>query len=239
MGQSLRLDLLIALGAAVTGVAFMLRYWLVGCVLIAMLIIAVFAWAFPFLVGRCLLGILALRFPSPKVLPDDVAGIMVLAGSVSRLMTFRDLINEYPNATRVFVGGAGPTVLERPHLRIEAERVLDELGIPGSTVIFESSSRNTHENAMASRKLLENEYGGTWILITCPWHLPRAIGCFRKVGWHVIAYPAVTEQRDLGKMPYRQGREILHRALKEWLALVAYRLMGYTSQLFPRAEPLS
>jgi uncharacterized SAM-binding protein YcdF (DUF218 family) len=230
-GLAVRLESILLLGFLLSIGAVVL-----GLVLAAL---AIFALCISFLIGcvtspilgMWLLNVLSRRFSPPLKLPQHVDGIMVLAGATSRLSTFQQLTHQYPSAKRVFIGGAGAQWRGGPHSKGEAERVLRDLGIPPSTVMFETQSRNTHENAVASWQLLKTEAPGTWILITCPWHLPRAVGCFRMAGWNVLPYPAPTDYTE--KTSASAKYDILQKVIKEWLALIVYRLMGYTDQLVP------
>jgi uncharacterized SAM-binding protein YcdF (DUF218 family) len=67
-------------------------------------------------------------------------------------------------------------------------------------------------------------------------HMPRSMGCFRHVGWDMVAYP----------VNYRTGRTLtpdllqlggnlaqIDGAMREWVGLVAYRLLGRTDALLP------
>jgi uncharacterized SAM-binding protein YcdF (DUF218 family) len=72
--------------------------------------------------------------------------------------------------------------------------------------------------------------------------MPRAVGCFRAVGFPVEAYPVDYrtdgDYRDLH--PFRfmfNGMQLTDLAVKEWVGLVTYRLAGYTRELLP--APLS
>jgi len=74
--------------------------------------------------------------------------------------------------------------------------------------------------------------------VTSAYHMPRSIGIFRKVGFDVEPYPAdwrVGGAADLVNFSVRSiealGRTEL--ALREWMGLVAYRISGKTSALFP------
>jgi uncharacterized SAM-binding protein YcdF (DUF218 family) len=68
--------------------------------------------------------------------------------------------------------------------------------------------------------------------------MPRAVGCFRVAGFRVVPYPVAFITRG-GSGPFAffgAGSSALIRfdtAAKEWIGLVAYRLMGKTDALFP------
>jgi uncharacterized SAM-binding protein YcdF (DUF218 family) len=79
--------------------------------------------------------------------------------------------------------------------------------------------------------------GETWILVTSAWHMPRAIGCFRRAGWSATPYPVdfKTSGRPLERTEVALGPQLFLAtlAMKEWVGLVAYRILGYTDALFP------
>jgi uncharacterized SAM-binding protein YcdF (DUF218 family) len=68
--------------------------------------------------------------------------------------------------------------------------------------------------------------------------MPRAMGCFRKAGFSVVAYPVdfrMRGQQDLTQTFgfVSDGLKRLDMAAKEWAGLVAYRLAGHIDALFP------
>ena len=70
------------------------------------------------------------------------------------------------------------------------------------------------------------------------YHLPRAIGAFRKVGFMVEAYPVDWRTRgseDLARVfsTLSEGLSRTDTAVHEWLGLVVYWLTGRSSELFP------
>jgi uncharacterized SAM-binding protein YcdF (DUF218 family) len=67
--------------------------------------------------------------------------------------------------------------------------------------------------------------------------MPRAVGCFRAAGFQVQPYPTdVSDALPDFFAPYPTGPAALYYldiVAKEWIGLVAYRLMGRTDALFP------
>ena len=77
-----------------------------------------------------------------------------------------------------------------------------------------------------------------WLLVTTAMHMPRAVGCFRAAGFQVEAYPIEFTTRGragpfTGFASASSALIQLDRAAKEWIGLIAYRLMGKTDALFP------
>lgn len=193
------------------------------------------------------------RFPQP-VLPDRVDGIIVLGGSVSleiseargrpsvrdaaeRLLAAGELARRYPEARLIVSGGESSII---PIGGSEAAVMRDVIvgqGIPASRIQLESSSRNTYENAVATKDLAQPKPGETWILLTSAWHMPRSVGCFRRAGWTVLPYPVdyqtTGEPAMLGTFQLRQELVRLDTAAREWIGLAVYAALGRTDRLFP------
>ena len=205
--------------------------------------------------SSALLRVLEDRFPLPAADMPPPTGIIVLGGAIeeeislargtfsmnsaaSRMTTGVALALKYPAARLVFTGGSADV---RQVGRDEAEgarRLWLSLGVPEARMAFESRSRNTFENAVLTRALLQPKPGETWLLVTSAWHMPRSIGIFRQAGFAVTAYP--TDYRTFGdardwKLSTNalDALQRLDTGLHEWIGLVAYALTGKTDALFP------
>ena len=195
------------------------------------------------------------RFPSFTDDGTPVTGIVVLGGTVEadtsigrdqitvneageRAIALADLARRYPPARLVFSGGAGST---REDAVSEAEivsRYADTLGVPRYRLILEQQSRNTHENAVFTARMVQPKPGERWLLVTSAWHMPRSMGCFRKAGFDVTAYP-VDYRTNWPRDAYRlasfasTGLGELDIGVKEWIGMIAYRFTGYTDAVLP------
>jgi len=75
--------------------------------------------------------------------------------------------------------------------------------------------------------------------VTSAYHMPRAMAVFRAASFAVEAYPVDWRTRgpiDAAR-PFASLGDGLRRtdtAAHEWVGLLAYRLTGATSELFPR-----
>jgi uncharacterized SAM-binding protein YcdF (DUF218 family) len=164
--------------------------------------------------------------PSPQVAPD---GIIILPGGAGTEIA-AELGRDYPETRLTFCGlaAASKNLIER----------LADSGVDPSRISIESRSRTTFEDALYAAALLKPKPSEGWILITAAMHMPRAVGCFRIAGFQVEAYPVefTTRGRSSPFFPFAAGSSALiqlDRAAKEWIGLVAYRLMGKTDALFP------
>jgi uncharacterized SAM-binding protein YcdF (DUF218 family) len=221
---------------------------LIGLATLGFLVLAVVP------LGPALLLELEQRFPRPATLPDRIDGILVLGGavdprlsaaygetmfngSVTRVLAAAALARRHPEAKLALVGGEGdifPTGY--PEARATLGFVLGE-GIARDRVILELRSRSTHENAVFARALVRPKPGENWVLVTSAFHMPRAVASFRAVDWPVIPYPVDYKiDPETGLRPNFNllgGLDAFTIAGKEWLGLAAYRLFGWTRELFP------
>lgn len=65
------------------------------------------------------------------------------------------------------------------------KRFLVSEGVPADAVVTETSSLNTHENALEAARLLKDSPGGK-VLLTSDYHVFRAARAFRKAGLTVM-----------------------------------------------------
>jgi uncharacterized SAM-binding protein YcdF (DUF218 family) len=195
------------------------------------------------------------RFPVPDLSQRRIDGIIVLGGAVQdrvtlaqgqlamneaseRLTAFADLARQYPQAKLFFSGGTGELFgADVPEAEI-VRRYLPSFGIDPARLQFEAKSRNTDENVRQSLAVLTPKADERWLLITSSWHMPRAVGIFRKQGWDVLPYPvdfrtAGAEDRWRPFSSVSVGLRRAEVASREWMGLLVYRLTGRTSALFP------
>lgn len=204
--------------------------------------------------GTWLLHPLEARFPQSEEPPARVDGLILLGGSFhmrssvhrgaaqlnehgDRITAFVALARRYPEAKLVFTGGSAR--LWRPGAPESdfARALLADLGLDVGRVVFEPASRNTRENAVNAKHLAQPRDDETWVLVTSAFHMPRSVGVFRRIGWQVVPHPVdyltdPTSPSLLG-FAFTVNLEGVTRALHEWIGLVAYRVFGWTDDLFP------
>ena len=206
-------------------------------------------------VGTALLLPLENRFPPPPVDLPAPTGIIVLGGGLEeakseargqtildsdgmRLIAGLQLARRYPKARLIFTGGSGSLDEHAPSEATGARQFWLDLGGNAAQMSFEGKSRNTWENAVFTRDLVQPKPGETWLLVTSAWHMPRSMGIFRRLGFKVIAYPVAYrtfgDDRDWGFLLAASDRILtLDFAVREWIGLLAYRLTHKTNALFP------
>jgi uncharacterized SAM-binding protein YcdF (DUF218 family) len=151
------------------------------------------------------------------------------------------LMRRHPEATLIFAGGSGNLAPDELREADVARRLWRDLGVPDERMLFESESRNTYENAVNAYKLAQPKPGQVWLLVTAAGHMPRSVGVFRQVGWHVTPWP-LSYHISTGPDFWYDASALVRLQefeanLREWIGLVAYWLMGRTDQLFPAPDP--
>lgn len=205
--------------------------------------------------GQAVILPLEQRFAQPPVDAPAPDGIIVLGGSfdtlvsparttpelneaAERLTTLVGLARRYPNARIVFSGGSGHLLYEGAKEADLARGMLAAAGLEPERLILESVSRNTFQNAVLTKSVVTPRTGERWLLVTSAYHMPRAVGCFRRVGFPVVPYPVDYRTRgpqDLLR-PFDKASEGLRRvdlAMREWVGLLVYWLTGRTSDFLP------
>jgi uncharacterized SAM-binding protein YcdF (DUF218 family) len=90
----------------------------------------------------------------------------------------------------MITGGNGDLVPGNYRESIWTKGQLKELNIPDSSILIESNSRNTIENAEFSKKILQaNHIQPPYLLVTSDFHMRRSMMIFKKHGVNVVAYP--------------------------------------------------
>ena len=207
--------------------------------------------------GDILIQPLENRFPRPDLERDGrpVAGLIILGGAqdtaagakrelaglneaAERITEAVALAHRFPQARVVFSGGSGALLRSEPPEAVSAGRLLEALGVARERLTLEGRSRDTYENAVFTAGLLKPAAGERWLLITSAWHMPRAMGCFRKAGLAVQAWPVdyrTGDPLDLTRFhgSYTEGLRRIDFVMREYAGLVFYYLAGRTDALLP------
>jgi len=223
-----------------------------GLMVTSILLLAICAFS-P--LGTWLLYPLEARFPPWNAARGAPDGIVVLGGSIDadlsaahdtpvvrgaadRIFAAAALARQYPNARIIFSGGSANLISNDAREADYAGTIFESLGIARTRLTMERRSRNTLENAAFSRALAAPKAGERWLLVTSAFHMPRAVGLFRKAGFDVEPYPVdwrVGGRADLTGFSglAAKGLGLTDLGLREWMGLAAYRVSGKIDELLP------
>lgn len=171
-------------------------------------------------------------YSNPKANPRDR---LHLGGSPNRLVHSVQLYKLGKVKKLILTGGSATVIGEKVSEATTVARYLSDLGIPEQDVLVESISRNTHENALQTKALLEklNMKDARCLLVTSAFHQPRATRCFQKVGVDVtpIATDAFVPNRKDNPLKYLtpSSKVFYHweALVKEWVGMAVYKVKGY------------
>ncbi|WP_173932157.1 YdcF family protein [Chelativorans sp. Marseille-P2723] len=224
-----------------------------GC--LSVLVLFLSGWT---TLGALLLHPLEERLQGPVPPPERVDGIVVLGGgfegainlarggyelnaSGDRFVETAILARRYPQARVLVSGGSGSVFLDGEGDADTAPRLLEALGVAPERIQIENRSRDTFENARFSLAIARPQPGETWLLVTSAFHMPRAICVFRKAGFPVVAWPTdyKTSGRERAGLAEDNTLDSIRNvtvAMREWLALAAYRVSGRSDCILPSSR---
>jgi uncharacterized SAM-binding protein YcdF (DUF218 family) len=194
-------------------------------------------------------------YETPAVQVDslrDTADIAIILGGFGNFdVPANGCFNFLPSANRLtdalvlykkglvrkllITGGDGRIIGKQSREAALSKPFLMTLGVRQEDILLESKSRNTHENALFSKQLLDSLHikSEKILLITSAFHMPRSLACFSKVGMQVTAFPA----HFMGEEPNWKLSHWLvpdplafsywEQLIKEWIGLGVYWLKGY------------
>ncbi|MBL7874078.1 MAG: YdcF family protein [Cyclobacteriaceae bacterium] len=131
-------------------------------------------------------------------------------------------------------GGSGSLTERRTKEADEIADALKLMGVAGEDLIIENESRNTHESAVATKKVLQDSISSSeCLLITSAFHMRRSRACFAKIDWPCDTFTTdflIHERKftpDVLVIPRLDSLQIWHIMIREWVGMVAYKLSGY------------
>ena len=198
--------------------------------------------------GSYLFYLLEKNYHQEISLPKNIDGILILSGSSDinltkeynqvsfnesgeRLTESAMLINKYPNSMIVFSGGFGHSEVAKIFFR--------DFKIPTDKIIFEDKSRNTFENIVNSKKIINPLPNEKWILVTSAFHMSRALNVAENNDWIFIPYAVdfrnykkFTIQSWKPSFNFLKNINTFKSSSHEWLGLISYYLLGRSSKIF-------
>lgn len=135
----------------------------------------------------------------------------------------------------IYTGGSGSIEFPENKEGLFVKKYLRQIQIPDSAVLVEWESKNTRENAVFTKKILDSlKLKGPMLLVTSAYHMPRAMAVFKKAGYRNLT-PYLTnrisgERRfvpDHLLIPNPDAIFSLQFLVHEWVGYLVYKLKGY------------
>ena len=195
--------------------------------------------------------------PKPNLVnlsAGDIGGIIILGGAIEggeialergeisigsaaeRVTTGFELIRRYPEIPFVFSGYSG-RLSPRGMSESEAfQQLIIQQGLPETMAHYENQSRNTYENVIYLKPIIQ-EFGAKteggvlkpWLLITSASHMLRSYEIFQKQDISVIPVPVDYQTGNYlhwGSFDLEEGMQNWNRLNHELIGLLAYWLTG-------------
>jgi uncharacterized SAM-binding protein YcdF (DUF218 family) len=189
--------------------------------------------------------------PLPPSQYPEADVIIVLGGALSPPLPPRESFDmsgatdRVRHGARLYQAGRADTVLLAggnvfPQPGVEAEsfymaKLMQEWDVPASAILVEGRSRNTYENALYSKELMEKDGLKTALLVTSALHMPRALAVFRSAGIETTPAPTdyniinTSQPRVLNWIPTLGAMATFTDVFREHLGILAYRFKGWIS----------
>lgn len=135
----------------------------------------------------------------------------------------------------IFTGGSGSIEFPDNKEGIYVKKYLKSINFPDSAMIIETESKNTYENAVFTKKLLDSlKIKGNFLLVTSGYHMRRSMAVFKKAGFTNLT-PYVTNRvsgirrfsLDHLLIPNQDALFTLQILIHEWLGYIVYKIKGY------------
>ena len=162
-------------------------------------------------------------------------GPPALSEGVERLLATYDLLRKDQARVVVITGGAfdgdSASLTEASVLG----RQLIDWGISPDRIILEEKARNTHENAVFAKRIVEEHGWHKVLVVTSAFHMRRAKECFNAVGLRVDTLPVDfraydPERAKLNLLPRAEYLDQSSVAIRELFGRVVYRVRGYATR---------
>jgi len=132
-------------------------------------------------------------------------------------------------------GGSGSISHPNHREATYVKKYLKSIQVPDSAVMIENDSKNTYENALFTKHLLDSmQFKGSILLVTSSFHMRRSLAIFKKAGYQNIT-PYVTNkftgrrkfEFDHCFLPNAEAITTLNLIIHEMVGYMTYKLKGY------------
>jgi uncharacterized SAM-binding protein YcdF (DUF218 family) len=137
---------------------------------------------------------------------------------------------------KILVSGGNSSIIKSRQTLKEADFIVEQLlqmGIPASDIYKDNRSRNTHENGLYSKQILDSlKLPPPYLLITSATHIRRSLHVFDKVGVATKPYPCNFTALDdpftfpASILPGPGAFDMWNTFMKENVGLLMYKLTG-------------
>jgi len=156
-----------------------------------------------------------------------------LSGAADRILTAARLYRA-GKAKKIIVAAGNLPWLSTVHPEaVLIKKLLLEWGVPDCAIILDTMSRNSHENVINTKRLLDQYSLNSVLLVTSAAHMPRAFALFSKAGVKVFPMPTDYQVVVSNRMtvfdwlPTAEALSLTSMVIRERLGMWVYRMRGW------------
>lgn len=130
-------------------------------------------------------------------------------------------------------GGSGRIFQDEKEAQILANYLI-KINVDSSDLILEQRSRNTYENALYSKQIIDSlQLKDNVLISTSAMHMRRSLACFRKLNVNTIPFSVdedVVDEPNAWFSKLIPSADVLskwYRLIHEWVGINIYKLKGY------------
>ena len=159
--------------------------------------------------------------------------IVILAGGEGmRLIKGIGLFHKKFSSLIIMSGGSGNIFDQNRKEALLMKEIAMDLGVPEESIIAETESRNTRENAINTKQILDKIGAKRVLLVTTASHMPRSYALFKKIGVDAVPVPSdffikPTPYDPFSFIPNAGDLKNSTLAIHEYIGIIAYRLKGW------------
>ncbi len=158
--------------------------------------------------------------------------IVVLSGDVKRVIKAIRLFKHGAAPIMIMAGGSGDLFDQTLKEAVLMKDFAVEFDVPEKKILIETQSRNTRENVLSTKDLLDKIKAKRVILVTSAFHMPRSYALFKKAGIDAIPapsefYASSAEYDPFSFIPKARSLALSSVAIKEYVAILVYWLLGW------------
>jgi uncharacterized SAM-binding protein YcdF (DUF218 family) len=155
--------------------------------------------------------------------------------SSDRLWQSLRLLNQGRIKKLLISGGSGSIEMPFDKEAVHVKDFLIQMGVPKEKIIIENESKNTYENALFTRKIVDSlSTGKDILLITSAFHMKRSIAIFKKLNYESVT-PYCTDRYSGGRkfvfdhcfIPDISALSGFNLLFHEILGYLVYKVKGY------------
>lgn len=159
------------------------------------------------------------------------------SGSADRIMVPLQWYHNGKIKGMILSGGSGELITQTYSQQSKVAHFLSDAGVAKADVVVELNSKNTRENAIFTKALVDSLQipHNELVLVTSAVHMRRSLKCFEKAGLTLSAYPVdfnskpPLEKLSFGSLfiPDMSALNGWNFLFHEWFGYIVYAVMGY------------